>query len=163
MVSRSFNQELCVICQNINEDDQLIQVHLKVPKTLIEYCEIRKHKDLENNLKEQEASEKEHVLVHKNRRRDFTNSRRSTDTIQHKKDIQENSIDEITLRSACRNNFNWNKNCFYCGEELIKDKKHSDRNKSICKSSELESKNTVIRKCKDEEINGQRKFQETLT
>ena len=58
-------------------------------------------------------------------------------------------MDEITLRSACRNNFNWKKNCFYCGEEFIKDKKHPDRNKTICKSSELESKNTVIRKCKE--------------
>ena len=53
MSSRWFNQELCVICQNINEDDKLIQVRLKGLNTLIEYCEIRKHKDLENYLKEQ--------------------------------------------------------------------------------------------------------------
>ena len=82
MASRSFNQEPCVICQNINEDDQIIQVRLKDLKTLIEYCEIRKQKDLENYLKEQEASRKQHALVHKNCRRDFTNSRRSTDTVQ---------------------------------------------------------------------------------
>ena len=53
MSSRWFNQELCVIYQNINEDDQLIQVRLKGVNTLIEYCEIRKHKYLENYLKEQ--------------------------------------------------------------------------------------------------------------
>ena len=121
-------------------------MRLKALNTLIEYCEI---KDLENYLREKEASERQHVLVHKNCRRDFTNPWRSTDTIQQQKDNQENSIDEITLRSACRNNFNWKKNCFYCGEELIKHKKHPDRNKSICKSSELESKNIVIRKCKE--------------
>ena len=90
MASRLLNQELCVICQNINEDDQFIQVRLKGLNTLIEYCEIRKHNDLENYLKEQESSEKQHVLVHANCRRDFTNLRRSTDTIQQQKDNQEN-------------------------------------------------------------------------
>ena len=91
-------------------------MRLKDLNTLIEYCEIRKHKDLENYIREQEASEKQHVLVHKNCRCDFTNLRRSTDTIQQQKDNQENSVDEITLRSAYKNNFNWKKNCFYCGE-----------------------------------------------
>ena len=52
MESRSFNQELCVISQNINGGDQLIQVHLKGLNTLIEYREIREHKDLENYPKE---------------------------------------------------------------------------------------------------------------
>ena len=86
MALRSFNQELCAICQNINEDDQLIQMCLKGLNTLIEYCGIRKHEDLENYLKEQEASERQHVLVHKNCRRDFTNPRRSADTLQQQKD-----------------------------------------------------------------------------
>ena len=52
MASRSFNQELCVISQNINGDDQLIQVRLKGLNTLIEYREIREDKDLENYPKE---------------------------------------------------------------------------------------------------------------
>ena len=52
MASRSFNQELCVISQNINGGDQLIQVRLKGLNTLIEYREIREHKDLENYPKE---------------------------------------------------------------------------------------------------------------
>ena len=98
MVSCSFNQEICVICQNINQDDQLIQIRVK---GLIEYCEIRKHKNLGNCREEQENSEKQYVLVHKNCRRNFTNLRRSTDTIQQQIDNQENLIDEITSRSAC--------------------------------------------------------------
>ena len=87
------------------------------------------------------------VLAHKNCRHDFKNPlRKSSSSVQTN---ETNESFNLSLRSEGSNEYNWRTHCFFCGEFIAIDKKHSDRTKKLFKAGELPSIDTTLSKCKE--------------
>ena len=143
--------EACVICQESEPAEELSQIRSKGLKTLKEYCHIRKNTVLLKYLEEQEAiTIPNKVLVHKGCRRDFTNPLRRSIELDQSSRNESSAIAKMAVlrRSDCQS-FDWKSCCIFCGDVLVIDKKHPDRNKPIHKVGVLLSKDTILKKCEE--------------
>ena len=134
----------CIICQETNEET-LSKVSTGL-ETLIKYSKQWSHEGLRKHLNYQ----KEHngdVLIHVKCRKDYTNQRRLNSFLKKK-------INECKPTRQTVQQFDWKKQCFYCGKDAIKDPKHPDRN-IVHLASTLPFRNSILNLCEKKLQRGQ--------
>ncbi|KAG1655293.1 hypothetical protein GQR58_024613 [Nymphon striatum] len=134
------SNERCIIClKDFITDKIKVQVGEKGIQSLIKFSRIRKHENLEHQLKA--CTENNTIVsVHKNCRRDFTDIKR-TFTFSPNESPGPNK----RLRSSIEL-FNWKGNCFLCAKRAVQDTKNPKR-KSIHQVSTLELSKRLIERC----------------
>ena len=142
-VSDCFNEEApvaeCCICWT--EKDDVLSKVTKGVKTLEEYCKLRSCDQLLSKIHHLEKNRLP-IYVHKICRKDFTNARKSFDPTTQTKSCD---ISAHLTRSQIPE-FNWNENCFFCGDVIEIDEKHPERSLSISQA-EVPSKEAVLEIC----------------
>ena len=106
-----FNAALCITYQQDEDRESVAKVKSKGLNSLIKYNETRTCDKLKEYLVKQVDQEFPCVKVHKNCRRNFTNSLRKSPT-----SIQTNETNEsfnLSLRSEDSNKFKWKAYCFF--------------------------------------------------